>query len=273
MSQSLPRWGFPPWPIGLRWIVGLSVLELVMAALAGSGVTSMATPVAGIWPPAERFFGAVDTLARNPDLQRAGWVLPSLAAVIIAGLAPALAALLVAQRPDIVGSASANHPLTSGRTLASLYAQAGWHLAFRLATLVLLTWLLGEVAPVPVLVTCAFVVTVTGTLAHDATRVRVLADLPQHPFHPRVAWESYGPLLHAPRAALGNAALLSAQWLLAASILWLALHGLGDPVWRWAVRGLTLGSVTAGVWRIWRASTPTNDTAHVSNIVSAPRHV
>lgn len=271
MKPFVPRWGFPPWRLGLAWIGGFSLVEIAVAALVGSGVTGIATPVAGVWPPAERFFGVVDTLARNPDLQRTGWVLPALAAVIIAGLTPALTAAFVAQRPDIAGSPSAKHP--RGRILASLYAQAGWHLAFRIATLLLLTWLLGEVAPVPVVAFCAFLVTAAGTLAHDATRVRVLTELPQHPFHPRVAWESYGAIFHAPRATLGNAALVLAQWLLAAAILWLALRGLGSPPWRWAVRGLTLLSVTAGVWRIWRASAPLNDTAPPSNIVSSVRHV
>lgn len=236
----MSRSGMPPFRRMAPWILGWGGLELAVAGLTGGGMTSLAAPVTGAWPLEERFFGTVDTLARHPDLVRAGVVLPGLGALLVAALSPLVATSFLARLGGV---------RPGGWTIAAIYLQAAWHGAMLGAGMVAARLFLGAWVPWLGMALVGGLLAAIATVAHDFTRCRVVAGVVA-PAHPRWAVAGYRDAWLLPGTTLPALLLRLAQGALALGMVIASLHGLGDPGWRWLTRACGIFGVTLGFGRM-----------------------
>lgn len=225
----------------LPWIAAWGVLELAVAGLSGAAVTTLAAPVTGAWPAEERFYGLVETLARNPDLIRAAVLVPGLGGLLLAALFPAFATLFLSHLGQVPGR-------PRGIVFAAMYLQGFWHLLLLAAGLVAARLFLGAWLPTTA-AGLGVLVAAFATVAHDFTRCRVVSGV-DTPLHPRWATAGYREAWRRPGRTFPAVLLRLAQCTVALAILVVSLHGLGEPTWRWLARAGGLFGAALGLVRM-----------------------
>jgi len=226
------------WP----WWAGIVALELACASGSGLGIATIAAPQAGIWPRSELFYGAVDTLDRNPSLAIAAGLAAALPGLALALTWPAAAGGLVVR---LGGHDARAWP----RTLLPFYAQALWHAALYLAAIAALGSTFGAAPSWSIAGLLLALVHAVSKVARDFSWCAV-ALRPASPWHPRHAIAGFRDAVGRAGIAALAVTLVAAQGLLAGAILVVSAWGLEEGGTRWLVRGMGSLAPWLGLWRL-----------------------
>lgn len=226
-------------------VLALWAIELVVAAAAGGAMRAMAKLALQEFalPPDGRLLLAIAELGENDPALRAG-LGASLVGSLVLGLvlwtllAPLLVVWLHGGRDGIV--------VRWARSLGGAIATTLWHLALRLALLLVVG---ASVAALPRAVAAGSmlaVLLVCGA-ALDVARVQVVAHGAAGPSI-RTALAAFVRVLERPRDLAVLAGLHLAQWALAGAVLAITLRTGGTAPW--AARGLALAGTALAAIRL-----------------------
>lgn len=260
----------------LRRVVGAPLLWLGLCALHLGLAWSLAQPVEAaaraalqnhVWPHPDRLLAGLAELFQAHPSVAAALAVAATASALLGGATSLLVQGGVIQRlaaptsaPDVARACVAHLPALAVIAVYGLLLRI--LLSFFLYGL-LLRPLLGSLSDgarlVAELLTLALLLTFATCAGDLAAARRVVRG--DRGLHPREYLAACADLRKLPRLWLASSGLTLARWAVAAAIIVVAVHGLGEAWSTWAARGLACVAVFLALWR----------TAVAVEAVAAPR--
>lgn len=239
----------------LRRVLGAPLLWLGLCVAHFGIAWSLAQPVAAaaraalgshVWPYPDRLIAALTELfSLHPSVAAALTVAEIVSAILGGALALLVGGAVVARlagplrAPDSARAAILHLP--------ALAVIAVYGLLLRLTLLLLMHRLVGAYVRIE-LVAVALVLTFATCVGDLAAARRVVRG--DRGLHPREYLRACADTARNPRLLLASGALGLARWAVAAAIVAVALHGVGEAWSVWAARGLAAVAVLLSLWRI-----------------------